>query len=50
MIFNDFYPHKMRIKIKDNPEYENILNNTLKIIDSIDQSMYEPIQKTYSYL
>ena len=50
MIFKEFCPHQMKTKIKDNPEYESILNYTLKLMNTIIQSMHEPIQTTYTYL
>ena len=50
MIFKEFCPHQMKTKIKDNPEYESILNDTLKLMNTIIQSMHEPIQTTYTYL
>ena len=50
MIFKEFCLHQMKTKIKDNPEYESILNNALKLMDAIDQSMGDYIQAKYPYL
>ena len=50
MIFKEFYGSNMKNRIKYHPKYDSILNNPLKLIDAIAQSMYEPIRATYPYL
>ena len=50
MIFEQFCPSRIQNRIKEHQKYESILKYTLKIMDVIDQSMYEPIQETYPYL
>ena len=50
IIFKDFCPSQMQNIIKENAEYGSILNYTMKLMDEISQSMYEPIWATYPYL
>ena len=40
----------MQTIIEEHPEYDSIINNPLKLMDEISQSMYEPIWETYPYL
>ena len=50
MIFKEFYPSQMKNIIKENPKYEIIINNILKLMDEIAQSMHGPIIPTHPYL
>ena len=50
MIFQELCPHKMKNIIKQHPEYEITLNNILKSMDAIGQSMHDPICETYPYI
>ena len=36
--------------IKEHPKYDIIINDTLKLMDAISQSMHDPIQATLLYL
>ena len=49
-LFKEFCISQTQNIIKDNPKYENNLNNTLKLIDAIAQSMNEPKREIYPYL
>ena len=50
MIFKEFCLSHMPNIIKNHPKYDSILNNTLKLMDAIDQSMLNPTRETYPYL
>ena len=50
MIFKEFCPHQMQTIIKEHPEYDSIINNPLKLMDSISLSMHELIWAIYPYL
>ena len=50
IIFKEFCPSQMQNRIKEHPKYDIILNNTLKIMDEIFQSIHKPILATYPYM
>ena len=50
IIFKEFCPHYMKNRIKENPKYDSIIVYTLKLIDTISQSIHGPIRTAYSYL
>ena len=50
MIFKELCPNQMQKRSKNHPEYDNILNDALKLMGAISQSMHKPIQETYPYL
>ena len=50
MIFKEFCPRHMQNRIKEHPGYDSIINNPLKLINEIAQSMHEPLRATYLYL
>ena len=50
MIFKEFVPIHMQNIIKEKPKYDSIINDHLKLMYRISQSMNEPIQATYPYL
>ena len=43
MIFMELYPSQVQNKIKYHPKEDSILNDPLKIMDKISQSMHEHI-------
>ena len=40
MIFKEFCPCHTQNIIKENPKYDSIINNNLKLMDAISQSMH----------
>ena len=50
MIFKELCPHNIQNSIKEHPKHGSFLNNFLKLIDTIYQSMHGPIQATLPYL
>ena len=50
MIFKEFFPSQTKNRMKKNPKYDSIINDDLKLMDKIYQSMHEYIQETYPYL
>ena len=50
MIFKEFCTRQMQNRLKEHPEYDIIINNTLKLMDAIAQSIHEPVRAIYPYL
>ena len=46
MIFKEFCPNQIQNIIKKHPKYDSVIENDLKLMDAIAQSMYEPIRQT----
>ena len=50
MIFKDLCPSQTKNRIKDHPKYDSIINNHLKLMDEISESINHPIRATYPYI
>ena len=50
MKFKEFCLSQMKNIIKEHPKYDSILNNPLKLMYAIAQSIHEPIRATHPYL
>ena len=50
VIFREYCPSHMQNIIKEHLEYDSILNDPLKLMDAIYQSIHKPIRSTYPYL
>ena len=48
-LIKELCPSQMQNRIKDHSKYYSILNNTLKLMDEISQSMHNLIRATYPY-
>ena len=46
MIFKEFCPSPMQNRIKDNPKCDIIINDKLKLMHTISQSLNKPIRST----
>ena len=50
MIFKELCPSQTKNRIKERPKYDSIINDPLKLMDAISQSMHDPVQATFPYL
>ena len=50
MIFKEFYGNNTQNRIKCHPKYDNILNNSFNLMDTIVQSMHNNTWETYPYM
>ena len=46
IIFKEFCPSQMQNRIKEHPKHGSILNDTLKLMDSISETMNKYIRST----
>ena len=50
MKFKEFYPSQTQNRSKAHHEYDSIINDKLKLMHAIAQSLHEPIRATYPYM